>query len=155
MLATIVWIGGLAAAGLVTLPAIARLDDPAIRLNFLHSTQKRLDPLGWLSLAVLIATGLVQMSASEQYEGLLAFGNAWARAILLKHIVFFGMIGLSAYLTWGALPELSRAMLRTERGKGDPAEVEALFRKHRLIMVGNLLLGVIVLIFTALARVNA
>lgn len=155
MLATIVWIGGLAAAGLVTLPAIARLDDPSVRLNFLHATQKRLDPLGWLSLAVLIGTGLVQMSASERYEGLFAFGNAWAKAILLKHIVFLGMVGLSTYLTWAALPELSRAVLKASRGGGRPSEFDALYRKHRLVLSGNLILGVIVLIFTALARVNA
>jgi uncharacterized membrane protein len=155
MLATIVWIGGLAAVSLVTLPLLTRLNDPAVRLNFLHSTQKRLDPLGWLSLAVLIATGLVQMSASDRYEGLLAIGNAWSRAILLKHIVFLGMIGLSAYLTWAALPELSRAVMRTARGKGETDEIDALFRKHRLILWGNLILGVLVLVFTALARVNA
>ena len=155
MLATVVWIGGLATVSLVTLPLITRLDDPGARLDFLHSTQKKLDPLGWLSLLVLIGTGLVQMSASDQYDGLLAFGNAWARAILLKHIVILGMIGLSAYLTWAALPELSRAVMRTSRGRGDPTEVDVLFRKHRLILWGNLIFGVVVLIFTALARVNA
>lgn len=155
MLATVVWLGGLAAAGLVTLPLIARLDDDASRLDLLHKAQKKLDPLGWLSLAVLIATGLVQMSASDRYQGLLAFGNAWSQSILLKHIVFLGMVGLSAYLTWAALPELGRAVLRTTRGRAEPGEIDALFRKHRLILWGNLVLGAVVLVFTALARVNA
>jgi uncharacterized membrane protein len=155
MLATVVWIGGLATVSLITLPLIARLEDPGDRLRLLHSTQKKLDPLGWLSLAVLVGSGLVQMSASARYEGLLAFGNAWAQAILLKHIVFIGMVGVSAYLTWAALPELSRAVLRTSRGRGEPGEIERLYRKHKLILWGNLVLGVIVLVFTALARVNA
>jgi len=155
MLATVVWIGGLATVSLITLPLIARLEDPGARLGLLHGTQKKLDPLGWLSLAVLVGSGLVQMSASERYEGLLAFGNAWAQALLLKHIVFLGMVGLSAYLTWAALPELSRAVLRTSRGRGEPGEVDRLYRKHKLILLGNLVLGVIVLVFTALARVNA
>jgi uncharacterized membrane protein len=155
MLATVVWLGGLAAVSLVTLPIIARLDEPGSRLDLLHKTQKKLDPLGWLSLLVLTATGLVQMSASSRYEGLLAFSNAWSRAILLKHIVFLGMVGLSVYLTWAALPELSRAVLRGTRGQHDPGAIDALYRKHRIIMWGNLILGVIVLVFTALARVNS
>jgi uncharacterized membrane protein len=155
MLATVAWIGGLAAVSLFTLPLIARLKDPAERLDHLRITQKKMDPLGWLSLVVLTATGLVQMSASDQYEGLLAVGNDWARAILLKHIVFLGMVGLSAYLTWAALPELSRAVLKTGRGQAEAGPVDAIFRKHRLIMLINLIMGVIVLVFTALARVNA
>ena len=155
LIATIAWIGGLAAVSLLSLPLAARMADPVEKLQLLHLTQKRLDPVAWFSLVLLVATGLVQMSASAQYEGFLAFGNAWAQAILLKHIVFLGMVPLSAYLTWRALPELSRAVLRLSKGRGDPAEVDLLYRRHQRLLRANLVLGLVVLVFTAIARVNA
>lgn len=154
MLATVAWIGGLAAVSTLTLPLIAQLPDPDAQVSLLHRTQKRLDPLGWFCLLLLTGTGLVQMSASDQYEGFLSIANAWAQAILIKHIVFFGMIAVSGYLTWSALPELGRAALRRARGlASDPGEVERLFRKHGLLLRINLLLGLAVLGLTALARV--
>jgi uncharacterized membrane protein len=39
MLATVVWLGGLAAAGLIVHPLVARLADPAARLDQLHAAQ--------------------------------------------------------------------------------------------------------------------
>ncbi len=155
MLATVIWIGGLAAVSIFTLPAIASLDDPGDQIKQLHQVQKKLDPLGWFSLLLLTGTGLMQMSASDQYEGLLAFSNAWSQAILLKHIVFLGMVFVSAYLTWSALPELSRAVLALSRGKGDAGKIPAIQKKHRFLLRLNFGLGVIVLAFTALARVAA
>ena len=155
LLATVAWLGGLAAVSLLTLPLSARLADPVEKLNLLHRTQKRLDPVAWFSLVLLIATGLVQMSASEHYDGFLAVTNPWAQAILLKHIVFLAMIPLSAYLTWRALPDLSRAVLRLSRGAGDPEDVDRLYHRHQLLLRANLLLGIVVLVFTAIARVQA
>ena len=155
MLATVAWIGGLAAVSLLTLPMIAKLKDPEEQLSQLYNTQKKLDPLGWFSLILLTGTGLLQMSASDQYEGFLAITNTWAQSILFKHIVFFGMVVVSAYLTWSALPELSRAVLAMARGKGDASKIPAIQKKHRFLLRLNLILGIVVLAFTALARVAA
>jgi uncharacterized membrane protein len=153
MLATIVWIGGLAALSLLVLPA-ARQRMPAGDLaTFLHQLQIRLDPLAWLSLAVLTATGLFQMSANPNYQGFLAFSNLWARAILLKHIAFFLMVVLSAYLTWGLLPALRRAALLRAKGRSMPG-VEQMQRRELWLVRLNLLLGVIILGLTALARAS-
>ena len=155
MLATVFWIGGLAAASSFTLPLIANLPSSSDRLDQLQRTQKRLDPLGWFSLLLLTATGLVQMSASDQYDGFLAFTNSWAQALLFKHLVFLGMVLVSGYLTWRALPELSRAVLMQSKGKLEQLRIEALLKKHRRLLTLNLVLGLLVLAFTALARVAA
>lgn len=155
MLATVAWIGGLAAVSLITLPVIAGLSHPEEQLKLLHKTQKKLDPLGWFSLLLLTGTGLIQMSVSDQYEGVLTISNAWSQSILLKHIVFFGMVIVSGYLTWSAIPELSRAVLALSRGKGDPARIPLIQKKHQLLIRLNLVLGLVVLAFTALARVAA
>ncbi len=156
MLATVLWIGGLTAVSLLLIPVLQKkgeTDNTTEQAAMLTRLQRGLDPLAWFSLLLLIATGLVQMSASPQYEGFLAVTNRWSLAILLKHIVFFSMIGVSAYLTWGNLPALQRAVLRQSRGKESP-ELAALQRKNVLLLRANLLLAVIVLALTALARAS-
>jgi uncharacterized membrane protein len=160
MLATVAWIGGLAALALLVLPSAGRVLSDSAYATLLNDIQRRLDILGWFSLAVLTGTGLVQMSASPHYRGFLSIGNLWAGAILLKHLAILGMTGLSVAITWGVLPRLGRAVLRLERSKSqadDPdrlAEVQRARRALvRLIQI-NLLLSVVVLALTAIARAS-
>lgn len=155
MLATVAWIGSLASLSLLVLPAARRVLDPQAYASLLNGLQSRLDALGWISLLVLTATGLFQMSANPNYSGFLAIENRWAVAILVKHLVFFGMTGLSAYHTWGLLPALRReALRRTLAGPpGDePQGMDSLRQREARLLRLNLLLGAIVLGLTALAR---
>lgn len=156
MLATVVWIGGLAALALFVLPAARRALEPRAYAAFLSALQRRFDPLAWFSLALLAATGMFQMSANPNYSGFLAIENRWAAAILVKHVVFFGMTALSAYLTWGLLPRLRRlALLRAGAGtESVERQAAALEAQERRLMQLNLALGVIVLALTAIARAS-
>lgn len=153
MLATVVWLGGLATLALLVLPAAASSLDPPRYAALLEGIQKRLDPLGWLCLAVLLATGMFQMSASPNYSGFLSITNRWATALLVKHLLIFGMVALSAWMTWGVLPALRRAAL--QRAMGKPAsQTEALQRRELLLLRLNLVLGGLVLMLTAIARAS-
>lgn len=155
MVATVVWIGGLAALGLFVLPAAqARLSAEEFA-TLLLALQRRFDPLAWFSVVALAGSGLFQMSASPHYEGFLAVHNRWAVAILLKHLVFLAMTALSAYLTWGVMPRLRR--LAFERARATFVEVEkerALAAREVRLLRANLWLGVLVLGLTALARAS-
>lgn len=153
MLATVIWIGGLAALVLFVLPVARHSLDAEAYAKLVDKAQGRLDPLGWLSLVVLVATGLFQMSASPNYQGLLAVNNRWSIAILLKHIVFIGMVGVSAYLTWGLMPALRRLAFLKAKGHETPEE-ERLQRQEIRLLRLNLVLGVIVLGLTAVARAS-
>jgi uncharacterized membrane protein len=151
MLATVTWIGSLAALALLVLPAARRsLTGPAYAA-FLITLQRRLDPLGWLSLLALTGTGLFQMSASPHYAGFLSIANPWAAAILIKHLVFLAMTATSASITWGLMPRLGRLALLQAHGQETP-EAPRLLRQEVLLLRLNLFLGVIVLALTALAR---
>ncbi len=153
MLATVVWLGGLAALALFVLPTMRRSLNPKDFANSLSALNQRLDPLGWFCLGLLVFTGLLQMDSNPNYEGLLTLSNLWSQAICLKHIAFIGMIGVSAYLTWGVAPALRRAALRRAKGKGEKEDQVWLQRFQRLIAL-NLFLGFLVLAFTALARTS-
>jgi uncharacterized membrane protein len=159
MLATVVWLGGLAALSIFVVPSAQGSLESSAYSRLLEAIQRRLDPLGWLCLAVLVGTGLFQMSANPNYQGFLAVNNRWAVAILTKHLVFFVMTALSAYLTWGLLPALRRAALRQSRINEDRlvnpenvTQMQRLKRREAQLLRLNLFLGVIVLALTAIAR---
>jgi uncharacterized membrane protein len=150
MTATVVWVGGLATLALFVLPAARKSLEGAAYTAFLASLQRRFDPLAWFSLAILAATGMFQMSASPSYQGFLAIQNRWAIAILVKHVLFFGMAGVSAYLTWGLLPDLQRMALLQARAGAE--QTQRLQSQERRLLQLNLILGILILALTAIAR---
>jgi uncharacterized membrane protein len=149
MAATVSWVGGLLFQAAILMPAIQRSLDPAAAARLLETLRRRFDPLAWLSLAVLVATGLTQMGANPNYEGFLAFGNRWAAAILAKHAVIAGMVGLAAYQTWFLYPRLTRLTL--VRG-GAPEAAAAASRQQASLGRLNLIFSAAVLALTAIAR---
>ncbi len=151
MLATVLWLGSLALLSLIVIPAMRRSLDVKAQSKLMSSIQKRLDPLAWFSVALLLATGMFQMSANPNYEGFLAISGQWASSILIKHIFFFGMIAVSAAQTWWLLPSMQRAMLRQQKS-GDMEEIAALQKREALLLNLNLILAILILGMTALAR---
>ncbi|WP_322508659.1 CopD family protein [Anaerolinea sp.] len=153
MLATVLWLGSLSALAVLVLPAARLKLDASAYAALLEDLQERLQPLAWLSLAVLAATGMFQMSAHPRYSGFLAIENAWAVAILIKHLFVGGMVLLSAYNTWGLLPQLRRmAILRVSGKPLDDTQLAQIQRRERLLLTLLLISSVLVLAFTALAR---
>jgi uncharacterized membrane protein len=151
MLATVVWLGVIVSLTLVVIPLGHRHLEASALEALLDSIQQRVDPVAWFSLALLIATGMVQMSANPNYQGFLAFENPWSLAILIKHVVFLGMMAVSAILTWKVLPGLRHNALRRARGLDTP-EAARLRRQELLLLRLNLALSLVVLALTALAR---
>ncbi|MBI1258646.1 MAG: DUF4149 domain-containing protein [Chloroflexi bacterium] len=152
LIATIVWIGGLVVLAIMVLPEARRVlgTNPEF-YTLLTRLRKRFFPLSNLSLAVLIVTGLIQMSGDPHYNGLLKITNDWSRAILLKHIAIAGMFVCGLVLQYYVAPDLERATLLIEHHKGDPVELEKLRRREARLTWINVGLGVLVLGFTAWA----
>lgn len=152
LIATVIWIGGLATLLLLVWPAARRvLGEHPQSDAFMRQLRKRFVPWTNFALVVLLLTGFIQMSGDTHYEGLLQFDNDWSRAMLLKHIAFLGMIVFGVLLQYGAAPAIERAQLLAGRGKGDPAEVARLTKRETRLSWITLILGVAVLAFTAWA----
>jgi uncharacterized membrane protein len=153
MLATVAWLGGLAALALIVIPAAHKSLDADAYGIFLGRVQQRLQQVGWLCLVTLGATGMFQMSASPNYHGLLAITNTWAVAILSKHIAVLLMVVVSAYSTWGLMPAMRRMALLRSAGRAVPqAETSRLASRELLLLRLNLVLSLLVLALTAWAR---
>jgi len=155
IIATVIWIGGIMSLSLLVLPAARRTLKATDYAAFIGRLQEGLQRIGWLSLAVLTGTGMFQMSAHPEYEGFLAVNNSWAAAILTKHIAIGGMVIVSAYITWGLLPALKRIALKRAAGlEIDEGQQAQLLKRESLGSTINLVLSVVILLLTAIARAS-
>ncbi len=150
LIATVVWIGGLAMILFLVWPETARsLANQEERRRIVLGIQARFRPMANLSLVMLVGTGLVQMSGDPNYEGFLTFENTWSLAMLLKHITFAVMVGLTLLTQFGLAPAVERAILLAS--KGQPSQLESLLAREVRLMWGLAGLGAIILVFTAIA----
>ncbi len=148
--ATVVWIGGILLVTFLVVPEINRAlaDQPAL-YQLLRRLRKRFTPLGNLSLAVLIVTGLLQMSTDPNYEGLLSFSNRWSQVLLLKHLLLIVMAAAGLLLQIAVAPALERTSLLLERGQGDASEWSRLRLRERRLTVVIAILAILILAASA------
>ena len=152
MLATVTWIGSLAAINLLVLPASTRTLKLVDQLSFIAAVQKRLEPLAWFCMGLLLVTGLFQLSTSPHYDGFLNTSTQWSIAILIKHGLAIVMVVVSAIQTWEVLPSIHRTLMKKEKAGED--ELAKLQKKELLILRLNLLISALILAATAYARVS-
>jgi uncharacterized membrane protein len=150
MLATVAWIGSLAAISILVLPASKRTLKLVDQLSFISAVQKRLEPIAWFSIGLLIATGLFQMSLSPHYNGFADTSTQWSLAILVKHLLGVVMLVVSAIQTWEVLPSIQRILMIKD--KASEVELEKLNRRETILLRTNLVLSTLILLATAFAR---
>src|SRR5512144_1612916 len=146
MLATVAWIGSLVAISILVLPAARRTLKPADQLAFLEAMQRRLEPVAWFSMGLLVVTGLFQLSSNPHYDGFLSTSGQWSIAILVKHSLAVIMAVVSAIQTWEVLPAIRRGLMRADRTA--PGELAKLQRRETLLLRMNLILAVLILAAT-------
>ncbi|NJL95747.1 MAG: hypothetical protein HC915_19460, partial [Anaerolineae bacterium] len=108
LVATVVWLGGMALLVLIIYPLSQRHGQFA---GLAAAIEARFRPFANLSLFVLLVTGVVQTGAAENYGGLLDFSTPWSQAIFLKHLAFIGMVVVVGWLQFGLAPTLDRLQL--------------------------------------------
>lgn len=153
LLATVTWVGSLAGVSLLVLPAMQRSLDAETQLIFIEALQKRLEPIAWFCMSLLLVTGLFQMSVNPHYDGFLSTSTQWSLAILIKHILGIVMVVVSAIQTWEVIPAIRRAIVRSKKNKNEK-EIDSLRRKEILLLRMNFGLSILILLATAVARAS-
>ena len=149
LLATAVWLGGMALMALVAWPA---LNKGSLASNQWLTLQQKFTPYVNLSLVLLLITGFVQMTNDENYNGFLVVDSMWAWAILIKHIAFGLMVILTAYMQFSLYPAIERTQLLAEsRPKTATATQNELQQKEVRLLRLNLVCATAVLFCTAVA----
>lgn len=153
MLATVLWVGSLAAISFLILPAMKRTLDAETQLVFIEAMQKRLEPIAWFSISLLIITGLFQMSVNPHYDGFLSTSTQWSLAILVKHILGIIMVVISAIQTWEVIPAIRRGILMSKKNN-NATELDTLRRREITLLRVNFGLSALILAATAFARAS-
>lgn len=153
LLATVTWVGSLAGVSFLVLPAMKRALEPEIQLVFIEAMQKRLEPIAWFSMTLLVLTGLFQMSVNPHYDGFISVSTQWSVAILTKHLLGIVMVAVSAIQTWEVIPAIRRAIVKSKKIK-NAEELDRLRRREILLLRMNFGLSVLILLATAFARAS-
>ena len=149
-LAVVTWIGSLLSISLLILPSATRTLKPVDQLVFIEAIHKRLEPIAWFSISLLVVTGLLQMSVNVHYNGFLSTSNQWSLAILTKQVLVAVLIVVSAIHTWEVLPAIRRALMRKD--KINEEEIAVLQRREKTLLRTSLILAALILLATAIAR---
>lgn len=151
LLATVTWIGGLVILTLVVWPGLTgSLAPGADAVTVMDAIERRFRPIANVSLIVLLATGIIQMSEDPHYHGFLIVNSVWAWGLLIKHTLIGGMIIISLITQGQILPQLDRARLLAGIGRVAGLEQENALRKRlRLMTTISLCLGLLILLATA------
>ncbi|HEX8991785.1 MAG TPA: CopD family protein [Anaerolineales bacterium] len=152
LLATVTWIGSLVSIYVLVLPVSKRSLKPVDELALIDGIQKRLEPIAWFSVSLLVATGLFQMSVNPHYNGFLSTSGQWSLALLSKHILVASLVAVSAVHTWDVLPTMRRMLMRKE--KASESEVLRLQRRERALLRASLVLAALILLATAVMRAS-
>jgi putative copper export protein len=99
--AALTWVGGMLFVALVLVPVARRLEDPVLRRRLMHEAGLRFRGVGWVAMAVLVATGLVNLWLRPE---LLTLGRFWVKATLVVVAIV-----LSAVHDFGLGPRAGRA----------------------------------------------
>lgn len=149
LLATVVWLGGIALMAFIAWPALRQ---GTISSNQWFQLQKRFLPWVNGALVLLLITGFIQMTNDENYNGFLAVDSLWAWAMLLKHIAYAGMVALTVYLQFVLYPAMSRlALLAGSSPETAAAESDKLAAREIRYLRLNVAAAMLVLLFTAIA----
>lgn len=152
LLATVAWIGAIVATSILFLPAASKALKPLDHLALIEAMQKRLEPIAWFCMSLLLLTGMFQMSVNPHYDGFVSVSTQWSVAILVKHVLGIFMVVASAIQTWEVIPSIRRTLMKKD-GANQEQVIQLQKRETRLLRI-NFGLSILILLATAFARAS-
>lgn len=152
LLATVAWIGAIVATSILFLPAASKALKPLDHLALIEAMQKRLEPIAWFCMSLLLLTGMFQMSVNPHYDGFVSVSTQWSVAILVKHILGIFMVVASAIQTWEVIPSIRRTLMKKDSANQEQV-IQLQKRETRLLRI-NFGLSILILLATAFARAS-
>ncbi len=77
VLAALLWLGGMFFLGLVGAPVLRQIEPPALRVKLFRLLGQRFRTIGWSAIAVLVATGLLNLHYRGVLNGALLQADFW------------------------------------------------------------------------------
>jgi uncharacterized membrane protein len=144
LLATVAWIGGMIFVIAAVTPAAKETLEPPVMGRFMGSLMKKFRVMIYVSIGLLVATGIVMMFMNEESGGTFDFGNTWTLFLVLKHIFVLILIILGIYMMEVIVPKIGRL-----GAKGPSPEMAKAQKLQMRIGAINFILAILILICTA------
>ena len=141
-LAAVAWIGGIIYANLILMPAISVVAGPE-RGKLLGAVAKRFTILSWLSILVLIITGIVKGLSPEMAEST----PTEHLTMLVKYALFAGMVLVGVLITFVLSPKMKK--LAPKPGEKPASGFAKVQKQIATLAFVNMILGVLVLLVLA------
>jgi uncharacterized membrane protein len=142
-LATIVFVGYYVFTSLIYLPILQSQMDANVLRDLLKQTTGRMQPYFGGALLVFLVTGTYLMLINQSYLGLgHFFSNPWSSLIVIKHGLVLAFLALAVYSERAYLTRISNDNPRP-------------LQQFRMALYVNLILGVVILLLTAMAQAGA
>lgn len=145
VLAAMLWLGGMFFLGVVGAPVLRGIEPASLRQRLFHELGSRFRRVGWIAIAVLLVSGVVNLHFRGwlQWEGVLGASAFWrssvGHALAGKLIAVLVMISISAFHDFVHGPRAGTAM---------PGSPEAIAMRKRAAVLArvNAMVGVLLVI---------
>ncbi|HET7372618.1 MAG TPA: CopD family protein [Gemmatimonadaceae bacterium] len=145
VLAAMLWLGGMFFLGVVGAPALRAIEQPALRQRLFQELGVRFRSVGWVAIAVLILTGLVNL----HYRGWLHWDGVFASAAFWRTGVGTALaIKLASVTVMIIVSAVHDFALGPLAGRVEPGSPQAIAFRRRAALLArvNALLGVVVVV---------
>lgn len=147
LLTTVSWIGGMIFVNIVLMPSQTVIDPPQ-RGKLFGAVVKRFTVVVWVSIVVLLLTGLYKTPSHMLLSPEGNFG-LW---LTIKHIVIILMIVFGAVVTFMVGPKLGK--LAPQPGDQPSPEFINAQKMMKTLAITNMALGIIVLFCVSMMQYN-
>lgn len=158
LFATVAWIGGVVFIMLVFVPVLGRHEELGPMAGSLSiDVAKRFMRLVWGSVVLFLITGVPMTIFNPRYMGI-DLSNPWYAAILTKHIAVAVMViaGVALTSTIRRIDQIMGAAQTQPPSEKPPSqptpELQKLTRRQTMISITVFILGILVLLLTAIAE---
>ncbi|MBT3275992.1 MAG: DUF4149 domain-containing protein [Spirochaetales bacterium] len=152
LLATVTWIGGIIFYTLVLMPATSALDPPQ-RGKLMGAISKKYAPMSGVAILLLILTGI--LINIERGIPVISLSTTYGIFFFIKHLCVLVMICIGVVIALVLGPKLKPPASGDQpAGSPPPPSPQVIKLQKTMGLLGtiNMVLGIVVLLLTALAR---
>lgn len=146
VLAALVWLGGMLFLGLVGAPALRAIEPPALRQRLFGEIGRRFRTVGWSAIAVLVATGALNVWFRGWAQGphpALLDAAFWRTGT--GHALGAKLACVAIMLTVSAVHDFVEGPRASRLAPGSPAAI-AMRRRAALLGRVNAIVGVVLVV---------
>lgn len=149
VLAALLWLGGMLFLAVVGAPVLRKLEPPRLRAEIFRQLGARFRTVGWITIGVLLATGVLNLHFSGALYRLgdaSMWGTRYGHALAWKLVAVAVMVGASALHDFVLGPRAARLP------PGSPAGIAARKRASWIARINALVAVLLVIAAVRLAR---